>query len=224
MKYCKYCKTKVDTTNDFCPLCFNHIEELDNSYEQFFTPRRRNETADRKKHFIFKLFLFLTICAITTCFLINFLVNPTVQWSLVVAFGLIYVWVLVSHTIMSRQSAVKKCLLQVISIFILLYFTERVANSQKWLMQYVYPSISFTVIFVLLMILFIDKNRSCNIFGFTVLIILMGVVSFVLLLFNLVEFKLLNLINCVFTVLTVLGMLIFGSRTLKQELSKRFHL
>ena len=51
MKHCKYCNIDVDTSNDFCPLCFNHLEEVNSSYEQFYTPRLKNETADRKKHF-----------------------------------------------------------------------------------------------------------------------------------------------------------------------------
>lgn len=224
MKYCKYCKTQVDTTNDFCPLCFNHLAETDSCYEQLYSKRLKNETTDRKRLFVSKLFLFLTICAITACFFINYMVNFKVKWFLVVTFGILYVWVLVAHTIMSRNSAFKKILLQIISIFALLYFTERVSDPQEWLLPYVYPSISFTAVFALMMILFIDKNRGHKVLGFTFIISLLFAGSVVIMALNLAKFKLLNFLNCIICGLTIIGLLIFASNAIKHELSKRFHL
>ncbi len=224
MKHCKYCNIDVDTSNDFCPLCFNHLEEVNSSYEQFYTPRLKNETADRKKHFITKLFLFLTICSIVICFFINFLTDFKIKWFLVVTFGIIYVWVLVAHTIMSTQSAFKKIFLQLISIIALLYFTEQVAEPHDWLLQYVYPSISFTVVAVICLILFIDKNRNDKILGFATIILLMGIGSLLFIIFKLSPFVLLNFINCILCGLTIIGILIFGNHAIKQELSKKLHL
>lgn len=225
MKYCKYCKTKIDTSNDFCPLCFNNVEEIDGNLDRLYTPRRSNDLEDRRKQFITKLFVFLSISAIIICFFVNFLVNFDVQWCLVVTFGILYVWVLVAHTIMSRQSAFKKIFLQLISIIVLLYFSERISKNTDWLLKYVYPAISFAVIFVLSMILFIGKNRSVNTLGFTVIISLLGICSVLLIAFGAVDdFKLLNRINYLLCGLTVLGFLIFGMRSIKQELSKKLHL
>lgn len=224
MKHCKYCHIEVDTNNDFCPLCFNHLSETDSSFDQLYSKRFTNETTDRKKLFISKLFLFLTICVITACFFINYLVNFEVKWFLVVTFGILYVWVLVAHTIMTKRSAFKKILLQIISIIALLYFTERVSEPQDWLLPYVYPSISFTAVFALLMILFIDKNRSRKVLGFSVLILLMLVGSIVIMIFNIAQFKLLNFLNCVICGLTLVGLFVFASNSIKHELSKRFHL
>ena len=224
MKYCKYCKTKIDTTNDFCPLCFNHIEEIDNSSEMFYTPRKTNDSSDKIKHFIVKLFLFLSICAIITCFIVNYLVNFNIQWFWLVGFGILYVWVLIAHTIMSRQSVFKKIFLQIISIALILYFSERISASHDWLFQYVFPSVSFSIILVLTIILLTDKNKSASVIGFMFIILLLFTVSLLLLIFNLVQFKLLNLINCMLCFLTILAYFIFGYHAIKQDLSKKFHL
>ncbi len=224
MKYCKYCKIKVDTANDFCPICFNHIEEIDNKCEQLYSPRLKNENEDRLRFFLSKLFLFLSICSIIVCFFVNRLVNPDIPWFWIVCFGILYVWVLVAHTIMSRRSFFSKVLLQVISVIVLLYFTEKVSPDHDWLLQYVYPSISFAVVSVLLMILGIDKNRADNIFGFSIIIALLGTGSLVMLLLNTVSYTLLNFINCILCALTLLGLLIFGYGAIKQHLSKKLHL
>lgn len=224
MKYCKYCKIKVDSTNDFCPVCFNHIEEIDNSYDQLYSPRLKNETTDKLKYFLSKLFLFLSICSITVCFFVNRQVTPEIPWFWIVSFGILYVWLLVAHTIMSRRSFFEKVLLQVVSIIVLLYFTEKVSPTHDWLLQYVYPSISFAVVFVLMMLLGIDKNRANNIFGFSVIIALLGAGSLILLLLDLVSFTLLNFINCILCALSLLGLIIFGYSAIKQDLSKKLHL
>lgn len=224
MKYCKYCKAKIDTTNDFCPLCFNHLTQTDGEYSQLYTPRLVNETTNITKRFLTKLFLFLTICAITVCFFVNYLTDFSVRWFWVVTFGIIYVWVLIAHTIMSRQSAFKKVLLQLITIIVLLFFTERVSTTQNWLLQYVYPSISFTVVFVTSMILFIGHKRNENISGFLLIVLMMGIISLLFIIFNLVEFKLLNFINTIVCALTVLGLLVFGMASIRQDLSKKFHI
>ncbi len=224
MKYCKYCKIKVDTANDFCPICFNHIEEIDNKYDQLYSQRLKNETSDKLRFFLSKLFLFLSICAITVCFFVNYMVNPQTQWFWIVCFGILYVWVLVAHTIMSRRSFFAKVLLQVVSVIVLLYFTEKVSPDHEWLLQYVYPAISYVVVVVLLMLLGIDRNRANNIFGFSVIIALLGTGSLVMLLLHALSYTLLNFINCILCSLTLLGLLIFGYGAIKQDLSKKLHL
>ncbi len=224
MKYCKYCKIKVDTANDFCPICFNHIEEIDNKYDQLYSQRLKNETSDKLRFFLSKLFLFLSICAITVCFFVNYMVNPQTQWFWIVCFGILYVWVLVAHTIMSRRSFFAKVMLQVVSVIVLLYFTEKVSPDHEWLLQYVYPAISYVVVVVLLMLLGIDRNRANNIFGFSVIIALLGTGSLVMLLLHALSYTLLNFINCILCSLTLLGLLIFGYGAIKQDLSKKLHL
>lgn len=224
MKYCKYCKIKVDTANDFCPICFNHIEEIDNKYDQLYSQRLKNETSDKLRFFLSKLFLFLSICAITVCFFVNYMVNPQTQWFWIVCFGILYVWVLVAHTIMSRRSFFAKVMLQVVSVIVLLYFTEKVSPDHEWLLQYVYPAISYVVVVVLLMLLVIDRNRANNIFGFSVIIALLGTGSLVMLLLHALSYTLLNFINCILCSLTLLGLLIFGYGAIKQDLSKKLHL
>lgn len=224
MKYCKYCKIKVDTANDFCPICFNHIEEIDNKYDQLYSQRLKNETSDKLRFFLSKLFLFLSICAITVCFFVNYMVNPQTQWFWIVCFGILYVWVLVAHTIMSRRSFFAKVMLQVVSVIVLLYFTEKVSPDHEWLLQYVYPAISYVVVVVLLMLLGIDRNRANNIFGFSVIIALLGTGSLVMLLLHALSYTLLNFINCILCSLTLLGLLIFGYGSIKQDLSKKLHL
>ena len=223
MKYCKYCKTEVDSVNNFCPLCFNHLDDLSDKSDHFYSVRTCNETTNLTNAFLYKFFLFFTICAISCCVIINLLVTPNLPWFWIVVFGLLYVWVLVAHTILSNQSAFKKTFLQIVSILLLLYFAENISFS-RWLIPYVFPSISLTAIFVLLMILFISKKRTEYVFGFSVIILLLAVLSALIIIFGLSEYMLLNMINLIISLMTLVGNFIFGLKAIKEDLFKKLHL
>ena len=174
-------------------------------------------------HFYTSSSCFFTICAISCCVIINLLVTPDLPWFWIVVFGLLYVWVLVAHTILSNQSAFKKTFLQIVSILLLLYFAENISFS-RWLIPYVFPSISLTAIFVLLMILFISKKRAEYVFGFSVIILLLAVLSALIIIFGLTEYMLLNMINLIISSMTLVGNFIFGLKAIKEDLFKKLHL
>ena len=35
MKYCKHCNVKVDSSENYCPLCYNYLEELEPETDRF---------------------------------------------------------------------------------------------------------------------------------------------------------------------------------------------
>ncbi len=223
MKKCKYCKVEVDTHNDFCPLCFNRLQEVNDLTEEFYTPRKFNETTNVTHAFIFRLFLFISICIITICFFINELTTPTKPWFTIVIFAVLYCWILIAHTILSKQSIAKKIFLQVLAILALLYFAEKL-SVDEWLLQYVFPAISMAAVTVLLMIIFISSRRAQFVLGFSIIFFLFGIASALLIIFKVIPFVLLNLINVVICALAFIGMLIFGSNAIKAEVAKKYHL
>lgn len=224
MKWCKYCKAEVDTEKNFCPVCFNHLEVKNDESECLFTLRDKNETTVKTSVFLVKLFVFLSLIAIIACVAVNYLIDKKIEWSLVVIFGICYLWVLVAHTILSRRSVFRKIFLQVISIVALLYFTEKLSVS-SWLFPYVYPSISLCVAFVLPMVSFISGKRAEFCAGFTLVLLLLCLGSLVILLVGLDKtFRLLNFINILVCTVTTLGYLLFGFNAIKSELSKKWHL
>ncbi len=223
MKKCKYCQVEVETKKDFCPLCFNHLEMVDNKVEPFYELRKFNETTQKTSNFLYKLFLFLSICIGSVCLIINRLTNPNLWWSLVVIFSVLYVWVLVAHTILSKQSVFKKVLLQILSILILLYFSEKISPSD-WLVSYVLPSVSICSVIVSLMLLFISKKRREYLIGFLFIYLVLGLVSTFCIVFKWDTFFIINLINAILCGLCLVGVLIFGFGAMKEELQKKWHI
>lgn len=224
MKWCKYCKAEVDTEKTFCPVCFNHLDVKNDESECLYTLRDKNETTVKTSVFLIKLFIFLSLIAIVACVVVNYLSDKEIAWSLIVVFGICYLWVLIAHTILSRRSVFRKIFLQVVSIVLLLYFTEKLSVS-NWLFPYVFPSISLCVAFVLSMVSFISEKRAYFCAAFTLVFILLGIGSLIILLTGLDKtFRLLNFINILVCAIATLGYVLFGFNAIKSELSKKWHL
>lgn len=223
MKYCKNCKVKVDADRNYCPLCFRELEVKDDQTvgEYPFVERKKNETFTKNNSFVFKFFIFLSVCAVTICLLVNFLVNPDFKWSLVVVSGIFYVWILVSHTIISRRGVFEKILMQLLGIFLILWACEQISYERHWLANYVAPSISMCSILTMVLISFIRKDKTW-VLAFFFIIILLTVVSVIF--FRFATFKILGIINLVFCGLTLFGYLTFGYGVIKTEFSKKFHI
>ncbi|MBO4573202.1 MAG: hypothetical protein J5762_05520 [Clostridia bacterium] len=224
MKKCRYCNVEVDSDKNFCPICFNRTDNLDDRSTGLYTLRKHNETKIKSSWFLTKLFFFLTICTLTASVMVNVLVTPKSMWSPLVVFGELYIWVLIAHTIMSKRSLFEKVFLQVVVILLILIFAEKLSISD-WLIPYVYPSMSLAVVTTLSLILIISSKRGEYFIGFTVIAFLLSIGSLVFILFSLTgEFKLLNYISLAVGFSAVFGYVLFGFDSIKYELGKKWHL
>lgn len=222
MKYCKECKVHVDSEKDYCPLCFRELSGEGASETQLFAERKVNEHSKKHNDFVTKLFVFMTVCIVSICLIINNMVDPEVPWSLTVVSGLAYVWILVSHTIISRRGIFEKVFFQLLSILFILWTSNKLSDTHDWLSDFVFPSVSLCATTVLVMIILIKKDKSWMLSFMTITFILC--VTSVVILLKVDSFKLLNIINIVFSALITLGYFIFGSASIKQQFSKIFHL
>lgn len=226
MKYCTHCKTKVDTDHTHCPLCFREIKDINEATceptEKFFLERKQNETTIKNNSFVTKLFVFLSICAVTICFLINYLVDQSLLWSALVFSCIVYIWILISHTIISRRGVFEKVLFQVLGLMLVLAISEVLSSDKNWLQSYVFPSIVMVAVLSLLMITFIRSDKSW-VLSFVSITIILGIGS-ILNFIYFDNFKVLSYISIPLCALSALGYFTFGFNVIKQEFLRKFHL
>lgn len=226
MKTCTKCNASVKTSKKQCPLCFNELEKAANSAVEhgIYPPAKPSLSTSSKNFFLSRLFLFITISVFSVCFFINFMVNFNVFWSLLVLVSMLYIWILVRHTIISKRSVFEKILFQFVGILSVIMATNYVAGGEDWFWNFVVPSASLATTTVLVFVLFVNSKRGDFVLSFFLMSLLLIILSVVLLTTGADTFRLLNLINLLYTSLFALGILIFGFRNLKRGFHKNLHI
>ena len=222
MKKCRHCNCKVDTDKNFCPICFNRLDTVDDVSKSLYTPRKDDQTTLKRSLFLYKLFLFLTVVSVTACVLINFF-SGGIHWFWLVVTGEAYIWVLIAHTILSNRSPFKKVVLQVITITLILV-AANILTLGDWLVPYVLPSVSLGVLLSMALMLLISPTRGELVIGFSFIAVVLGVMSLVFLLAFKDTYDLLNIINLSCAAVSVFGYNLFGFNSVRKEFVKKWHL
>ena len=142
---------------------------------------------------IVKIFLILSVAIIATCMFIN-VQTETLPWSVTVSLVIVYLWVLVAHTIMSHNSTFDKVFFELSAICAFLISIDLVFSSTRWFTHYVYPSLSVASTITLSIMLLCKRKKKEWAFSFFCIFFLVTVVSAIFLIF-ITSYKLLTLIR-----------------------------
>ena len=222
MKHCDNCKVDINTNKNYCPLCYGEIEG-ENCQDLIYKTKDMEPRIFKHRLLTTKIFLFISLCATIICMFVNFITTPKVLWSLIVAFSVLYVWILVRHTIISRRNFFEKILFQFLGISSVLLLSNIISGGGAWFWNYVLPSVALVTTIVTLILCF-SFSKKGHLASFFLLFILMLIMSGILLLAKIDTFKLLSQINIVFNTLNILGILIFNFKGLKKSFTKNFNL
>ena len=223
MKHCNLCGVDVDTSKNYCPLCYGSLEEkVPKTGEDMFNTEAK-PVINKKKVLVAKIFLMISVIIMTVSVYIN-IQTKTAPWSVIIGFSLVYLWVLVAHTIMSKSTAFKKTFMQILSMGALLLATERFFGNTHWFTNFAFPGIAMLSTVVTTFVVFWSKNRKEIIFGFFRIDILLIIASTLLLVFNVDDFRLINQINIILQSIICLAYLVFAGKIIRTEASRKFHL
>jgi len=224
MKHCESCKISIDTSKKQCPLCYDELEGEDaGSGTQLFAQCDGCDNITRKNYFLLSLFGFLSFSAAAICAFINIIATPESPWVIIVVTSIVYVWILISHTIMSRRSIFEKVLFQFVSFLSVALATNHISGGGNWFWPYVVPSAAITITTVLIFFSTVNKKRNDYLLSIFVMALLMTIVSIVLILTGTDHFRILNATNILYNVLFIAAILLFGFKSLKAAASKNLH-
>lgn len=226
MKWCRSCKLNVNTERKICPLCFNSLEDKDNVLDEFKSyPKRTN--IKEKKHILYKLLIFISIISIGVSLLVNYMTiekNPH-WWSLYVVVSVVYLYTLARFTISPKTNAIKKLLFQGVFISLLVYAIDYLSSGGVWALQIVIPSILIATNTASVIIFIINRKN----FGESVvpglILILLGIIPFILQVCNIIEGDSLwaPISSCGYSIVIIIGLIVFSGKEIIEELRKRFH-
>jgi len=215
--YCPKCN--VYTKQQYCPLCKYQLakESEGNTYYPVY------EIKKQRRHFVQRLVLFIAAFIISTSLLINLLVEPQRLWFLFILGPVLYALLLINHTVLSRAHTGSKITLQVIVLSIMLFILDFASGSTKWSIHYIIPFlVMLTTLFVTIIVL-IKPMRWREYIGYMSTMVVLGFIPIILFLTTWSTVLWPSAATALYAFLTLLGMILFSKRTMKNEIVRRFH-
>ncbi|MEK4299817.1 DUF6320 domain-containing protein [Oceanobacillus sp. FSL W8-0428] len=215
--YCTNCS--VYTKQKYCPLCKRKLSDKtgDNEYYPVY------ETKVKRRRFAQRLVLFIAIFGISTSLLINLLTNPERLWFLYVLGPVLYGVLTINHTFLSRAHTGSKVVLQVISLSVMLFILDAASGSSKWSIHYVIPFLVTLATFFVTIIVLRKPMKWREYIGYMSTMVILGFLPVILFLSSWSTVLWPSAATALYALLTLIGMILFSEKTMKNEIVRRFH-
>lgn len=221
MKTCRRCSVNVLDNTDICPLCRTVLTEFDGITADSIYPKM--DVNVRKYNFIARIFLFLSIVGGVTAIVVNYITYNGVMWSLFTSAAILYFWAAVIHSIKHHINAASKIFVQTISLSVLAVIMDFVLGYSGWAVNYVIPNLFSIANIAVLIIIIVNRMNWHNYVLYQLAIAFFGFIPIVLFLFRIIDKPFITIIATIISFLTLLVAIIFGDKTVKSELKRRFH-
>lgn len=221
MKFCKRCKVKIHGDNNVCPLCRTILTTYGNNQLEKVYPVI--EVNLHKYNIIKRTFLFISILVAAATAITNYMTYTGVIWSAITISAIIYFWIIMAYSIKHNRNIASQILVQVICISILTVIMDYAIGYRGWSVNYVIPEIIMLANISVLVIIIVNRMYWHTYVINQIVIAILGLIPGVLYLCNLTEVPLPTVAATATSFSVLVGMTIFGDKTIKSELKRRFH-
>jgi len=220
MKYCKTCHVHYDTTLEHCLLCNGELDQ-ENTNEVTY---KFTEISKRgKSRFFLRLFLFLNVVSALIALYIDYANGLPLSWSLIVAITNLYVvvmfFILAVPTVWT--SKLTKSLILTVGSLVLIGLS---INDHSWAIDYVFPFAVMTNIFLISILIIVNKKKWFDYFASLIIISLIGLIPGLFNLISLTKVEWPSLVCLAYSVFTLLGIVLLPSKSSREEFRRRFHI
>lgn len=226
MKHCPHCGVDVGGAHEYCPLCQN---ALVGEAEARHWPAPRG--INRRKLLAFQLICFLSLAAVLVCCVLDFVMfdAPHRHWSIPVVVYVLAGLDLVRVLFRGRYNGPSLSFRVLVGVSLLAMYTDWFFGLGGVSVDFLVPVLCGGSMLLNFLFAFVNTRFTANALVYLLLNIAIGVMPYVLLLFNISTGRLdqrsIPWIVCLLiSLITFLGLVIFKGRTLKEELHKRWHL
>ena len=218
MKQCKKCHVKVNVTDDICPLCQNKLVGKSENNVFPYVP-----TIKKRFSLFFKILLLVSIIVSLICVAIDYALNKY-HFSLLVIFGFVCLFIILKTTLTKRDSIYKTILWQLVIFAILIISWDYFTGRHGWSLTYAVPilcivgSVSIAILSIVL-----HDYLDEELFYF-ICIALIGMIPLTFVFTNIITNKIPSIICALLNIFCFLGLLIFKSKEILEELKRRMHI
>jgi len=221
MKTCKRCKVYVQDDSNMCPLCRTVLTNIDGRI-----PNKAYPTIGVNAHkysIIKRIFLFVSILSAAASVITNYVTYNGVIWSAITIAAIIYFWVVMTYSIKRNRNIASQILVQVICTSIFAVIMDNAIGYVGWSVNHVIPEIVILANIAVLILVFVNRMYWNTYVINQIVIAICGLIPGVLFLCGLIKVPLPTIIATATSIIVLVVMIIFGDKTVKSELKRRFH-
>ncbi|MFS0782727.1 DUF6320 domain-containing protein [Bacillus sp. 1P06AnD] len=225
MTLCPHCHVYIDEHLDRCPLCLKGMPACQKKEGCApLYPEYRIKPANHSV--VVKIWLFLSIISCSISFLVNMLTLETkpIFWCIYVISIVLYAWLLIRHTFLSKRNAGEKIVVQTIGSSLLLFIIDLNSGYEKWSVNIVIPVIIMVSIVCLAIFMAYKHHNWKAYLNWAIVDIILGFFPLLLFAVRLSDVFWTSAVSALFSILAITGLIIFAEKRFKAEVIRRFHL
>lgn len=221
MQYCDNCKVHLKGNQRVCPLCGGIVPDGDgNSEEEFpIIP-----TIYQEFNILIRTMVLISICAVVISFAVNVIFTKQSRWSLLVAAGVLCMWISLFIIIRKKNNIPKTIVWQVAVIGVLSVLWDRSMGWRGWSIDYVLPSVCVVAMIVMAISAKILKIGVRDLIIYFLVDAIFGFIPIIFLLFGGLHVLYPSVICVAASAISLSALIIFEGENIKAELNKRMHI
>lgn len=222
MSRCKFCNVHVSDSLTKCPLCFKLINEQP-ARDKCEYPIYNTKVPRETDKIVTRICLFLSIVTIVTCVFINIVNHEKDWWSVSVSASILYAWLLIKNTILSKSHVGAKILFQVLGLSVMVLLIDLSSDYHRWSVNFVIPFLVMSATLLITIIISTRNMRWSEYVGYQFAIILLGFIPILLHFLHVTDVFWVSSLSALYAFSTLVFMFIFSNKKFKAEFIRRFH-
>lgn len=222
---CSTCKVAVDVTMTHCPLCGKYLgHHVYESKDESYPLPNYKQLQVHHERLAFFTFLALSVFAIIIAGLVNLLVDSQQAWSLYAVIGILYLWILVGHTIISSSTVGQKLVYQWLGILGFVSVVDYLTGQTGISINYIVPLLTATLQLGLLIIIWSSAHARRHDLLKLVFLLLMGVIPFIGYQIHWITILWPSLVSIGVSILTLVSLIFAQGPAIWTDLKGKFHI
>lgn len=209
----------IENDTENCPLCGGFLEKTDDSFNRDYPVVHHSLLLE----LINRSLLFLAISISIVSLFVNRYLARSTPWCIIAIVGVFYLYFSAKFFLKKQRNYGLFIMTQVILCSIVVFAVDFSVGNKGWAVNYVIPFIIISGSLATSIISIIKPFRFKEYFIYLLIIALLGLIPLILILTGAAAVYWTNAVCVLYSVLTVVAMIIFSRRRLNIELKKRLH-
>lgn len=219
MKYCENCGVTIENDLPLCPLCKGETIVRGEGFERDFPA----SLAPLGRHLQTRLLIFFTLAVAAVSITVDLLLGDSAHWSFIGAGALVYLLLSIRYIRKARRNIGLLLFIQIFGISLLSFFVDLATGYYQWSTNYVIPFVLISAAGLLTFVLYARPRRFRDYILYQIGISVIGVGFSIYAMLDKTTVMWTGVVGIVYSLLTIVGIVLFSARKTRHELHKRFH-